>query len=119
MQPRNKIRGATQAVQRNFSHSGHDAHARDDVGAVGDLDSDAALRRSCWTQDVWNNVHRAAFHRAIEQSAEGLLGIGWGHPIVCWSGVRALSRTDIGHFFRACYVTWIAAMEEAIRIRLV
>ncbi len=66
MQPWNKIRGFAETVQRNFSHAGHDAHTGDHVSAVGNLHTDAALRRSRGTENVGHYVHGAALHGALE-----------------------------------------------------
>src|SRR6476660_798219 len=111
----NKIGGTTQAIERHFSHAGHDAHARHNVRAIGQFDSDAALRRSRWPHDVGNHIHGSALHGSVEQGRHGLLGFGGSNPIIGGSGVFAFPRADIGYFFRARYIAWITAVEYAVR----
>ena len=70
MQAGNEIVGVAEAVERDLAHAGHDAHAGDDVGAVGDFDAELAVGRICRAEDVGHDVHRAALHGAVEERAD-------------------------------------------------
>ncbi len=118
MKPRNEIRGAAEPVQGNFAHARHDPHAGDNVGAVRDFDSDAALRRRRGSQNVRDDVHGPVLHRTTEQTAQGPLGLGRGHPVVGGAGVFLFTRADVRDFFRARHVARVAPVQEAIRIGL-
>ena len=50
------------------SHARHDAHADDDVGAVGDLDADVRDRTAERSHRERHDVHRASAHAAVEQA---------------------------------------------------
>ena len=116
MKSRNEIRGVAEPVQRNFAHARHHSHAGDNVRAVGEFNSDAALWRRRGSQDIRDDVHRPALHRTREQTAQLFFGFSRRHPVVGRTGVFFFPRADEGDFFRARHVRRIAPVQETIRI---
>ena len=84
------------ARERSRTHAGHQLHVRGDVGAVGDLDAAARVRRVDGAHAIRNDVHRPAAHAAREQRVHLLARLGGRHPVVVRAGVVALFGADEG-----------------------
>ena len=111
MQPRHKIFGISQPIDRNFSHARHDSHARGHVCAVGDFHTHAALRRIYGAEYVRHHIHRPASHRAIKKRADFFLRVGRRHPVIRGAGRLFRARADKREMFRARHIVRIAAMK--------
>src|SRR5262249_3818535 len=82
MQAGNKIGGRAKAVGGDFAHARHDAHAGHYIGTVGSLDANLAERRIDWAHDIGHDVHGAATHSAVKESAYFVFGRARVHPVV-------------------------------------
>ena len=116
MQPLDVVGRRAQPVQRDAAHARHDPHVGGHVRAVGDLDADLAVWRTDRSHDVGHDVQGAALHRALEQRADFLLGLGRGHPVVVGAGVFFLPCTDEGEVFGTRDVFRVAAVEVAVGV---
>ena len=112
--PATKRTGGAELLQRRATHTRHEAHVRDDVRTVRDLDADLRERRAERSHDVGNDVHGPSAHRAVEQRADLALRLAWLHPVVQRSGVVLLRRADEGEVLGARDVGRIGAMEVAV-----
>ena len=109
---------ALDARERRRAHARHDAHVRDDVRAVGDLDAAARNRRIDRAHAIRNHVHRAAAHRAGEQRIDLRVRLGRIHPVVVRAGVVLVLRADERQVLDARDIGRIRAMQPAVRMRL-
>ena len=64
MRARDEVLAMTHVRERALSHPGHHVHARDDVGAVGDL-TPTRLTPSQPVHQIRDNVHGAPAHRPL------------------------------------------------------
>ena len=104
------------AFERRFADPRHEIHVRDDVGAVGDLDAAARVRRVDRPHAIRDHVHRAAAHAAREARLHEGLGLGRRLPIVVRAGVGGVLRADVGQVLDACDVLRMRSMQVAARV---
>ncbi len=96
-------------LEHGGAHAGHDAHVRDDIGAVADLDAILRDGRAKRPHAKGNHVKRAAAHASAHQAPQAgfhLIGI---FPIVRRSGFLFAVRADEGALLdtgrrRACRI---------------
>jgi hypothetical protein len=72
----------TEHVERGLAHAGHDPHRHRDERGVGELHADVGLVRSEWAHRERDHVHRAAGHRAVEESRQRVTHLAWLVPVV-------------------------------------
>src|SRR6202043_2431990 len=96
---------------------GHDTHAGDNVGAVGDFNADFTVGRIHRAKNVGHDVQGSALHSAVEERAVFVLGFGGSHPIISRASVFFFVGTDIRNAFSASDIVGIAAMEVRVRVR--
>ncbi len=96
------------------SHARHDVHAGDDVGRVGDFDSDLGNWRTDRTHAVGNDEHSAAGHGAGEQAGQLLLHLCGVFPVVGGAGFFFGARADESLVFDAGYIGGIGADQKTI-----
>ena len=101
------------ARERRRTHAGHQLHVRGDVGAVGDLDAAARIRRIDGAHAIRNDVHRPAAHAALEQRVHLPARFGGRHPVIVRAGVVALLGADEGQVLDAGDVRRIGAVQVA------
>jgi len=101
METANEILRVSDAIERLFSHAGHDAHADRDVAVVGDLDAGLRVRGLGMTHHVRHDVHRAALHAAVEKFRHLYFGFCGVHPVVIGAGGLFVRMTDKGQLFGA------------------
>jgi hypothetical protein len=89
VQSGHEVLGAAELVERGLPHACHQAHVRDHVGAVGDLDAHAAEGRPERAHHVRHDVERPALHRPVEEREHPLARFIGRHPVV--GGPRALA----------------------------
>ncbi len=117
VQPRDEVVVAPHVLDGHLPHPRHEVHARDDVGAVGDHDADAAHRRARRAHEIRDDVHRAPAHRPVEVRTGLRLGFGRRHPVVRRTRVVLGGGADEGELLRARHVRRVAAVQVAARIR--
>ena len=105
------------AFERRFADPRHQIHVRDDVGAVGDLDAAACIRRVDRPHAIRDHVHRAAAHAAREARLHERLRLGRRLPVVVRASVGGVLRADEGQVLDARDVLRIRAMQVAARDR--
>src|SRR5262249_6219641 len=115
VQTRHEIRGSTQAVRGDLSHTGHYAHTGDDVRAVGRFHANFAQRRIHWAHDVGHDVHGSHTHGTVKQGAHLILGGAGVHPVVRRADVVFLRSADEGEVFGAGYIVGTTTVQVAIR----
>ena len=101
-------------LQDALAHARHDAHVRDDVGRVGELDADLGDPGADRTHAEGDHVQRAAAHAAVEEPAQRPLHLRGLAPVVVRAGVLALLRADEGAVLDARHVGGIREHEEAV-----
>src|SRR5437867_1187297 len=119
METRYPVGGAfVEAVQRDLTHAGHDAHVGDHVWAVGNLDADLGVRRGDRAHDVRDDVHGSALHRVLEEWPDLLFCLGGGHPVVGGPGVLLVFGADEGEVFCPRHILGIRAVDVAVGQRV-
>src|SRR5262249_43988781 len=110
----NKIGGRAKAVGGDFAHARHDAHAGHYIGTVGSLDANLAERRIDWAHDIGHDVHGAATHSAVKESAYFVFGRARVHPVVRRTYIVLRGRGDKRKVLGTGDVIWAAAVQVAM-----
>ena len=100
------------------AHPRHDAHARDDVGAVGNLNPILRDRRPDRPHAERNHIERAAFHAVFKEAVHFRLHHVRGLPVVCRSGILFRLRADERALLDAGDVADVATDEDRVRAQL-
>ena len=100
------------------THAGHDLHVDDDVRRVGELDAELRDVRAQRAHGEGDDVHRAAAHRAGEETAEDALHLGRVHPVVSGTGISLVVRADVGAALDARDVAGVGARKEGVGAQL-
>ena len=102
-----------QMVERDLADARHDAHAQDDVLAVGDLDADLRELRARRPHQERDDVERASLHGAREERRQLRARVARCHPVVVRSRVLLRARADEREMFGAGDVVRCAPVEVA------
>ena len=100
------------------THAGHDLHVDNDVRRVGELDAELRDVRTERTHGEGDDIHRAAAHRAGEETAEYALHLGRVHPVVGGTGVSLVVRADVGAALDSRNVAGVGAGKEGVGAQL-
>ena len=101
-------------VHGSSTHAGHDAHVDNDVGGVGDLNTELGDGAAQGTHGEGHHVHGAALHGARELLTQGglhFLGVG---PVVRRAGVLFLLTADEGTGLNTRNVGRLGASQERV-----
>jgi hypothetical protein len=107
---------ALDAAQGRIAHARHDAHVRDDVRAVCDLDAATGERRVDRAHAVRDDVHRAPAHRALEQRIDLAVSFLRLQPVIVRAGVVARARAHEREVLDAGDVRRVGAVQVTIRV---
>ena len=83
-------------VENLLTHAGHDAHVRDHVGRVRELDTDLRDGRAEGAHAEGNHVESPALHAAAKQTRERRPHLGGVAPVVRRTCILLARRTDEG-----------------------
>ena len=111
MQALDELSLTLDARQRLGTHARHQAHVRDHIGRVGDLDATAGDRRIDRSHAIGNHIHRAALHAAGEQGIDLGVGRRWMFPVVVRSRVVGVPGTDKGQVLNTRHIRWMRAVQ--------
>ncbi len=106
------------AFERRLADPSHQVHVCDDIGAVGDLDAAARVRRVDRTHAIRNHVHRPAAHGAGETLGHLGLRLGGREPVVVRARIDPVVRADERQMLDAGDVLGIGAVQVATGIVL-
>ena len=109
---------ALDSFESGRSHACHQPHVDGHVGAVGNFDATAGVRRIDWTHAVRDHIHRAPAHRAFEQGVHLRARLGRVHPVVIRTSVLLLSRANESEMLDARDIAGIREVQIAVRIGL-
>ncbi len=118
MQPFHEVTIALDARQCCGAHARHRAHVGDDIRTVGDFHAATRKRRIDRTHAVRDDVHRSAFHAAVEQCVDLGMRLGRRHPVIVWTGVGLVFRAYEREVFHARHIGRAGAMQIAARMGL-
>jgi len=101
-------------VHGSSTHAGHDAHVDNDVGGVGDLNTELGDGATKGTHGEGNHVHGATLHGTRELLVQGglhFLGVG---PVVGRARILFLLTADEGTGLNTRNVGRLGASEEGV-----
>ncbi len=104
------------APQHVGAHPRHDAHGRDDVRRVGDLDSEHRLLSLEMAHHERDDVHRATAHRPSVEVGHDRLHLRRRHPVVRRAGVGLVDRADVGAVLDSRDVGGVGTAPERVRL---
>ncbi len=102
-------------LEHALADAGHDAHADDDVGRIGQLHADLRHGAADGAHAEGQHVHGAALHAAAEQLLEFLAHLKRVDPIVGGAGAVFRERTNEGAVFDAGDIVGVGPGVEAAR----
>ncbi len=102
------------ALQGRAARASHDDHVQHHVGAVGDLDAAARVRRIDGAHAVRHHVQRTALHAALVELVHLHVRFGRIHPVVVGAGVVLVLRADEGQVFDARHVAGMRIRDVAV-----
>ena len=103
---------STQHVPHGLAHAGHDAHAGNHVGRVGQLDADLRDLAAQRAHGEGHDVHGATLHAALEELLERGAHLGRLDPVVGGASVDFLLAADEGAVFDPGHVGRVGTGEE-------
>ena len=89
-------------------------HRCNNVWAIGNLYTKHWIFCSQRSHAKWNDIHCATAHASAIQISHDGLHLGRIHPIICWTGICFIYRTDICAIFYASNVGGIRCTPERI-----
>ena len=104
----------TDLIQGFLTHTGQDAHGHDDVGRVGELDTQLGVRISNRSHAEGHDVHGAALHAAtvvLTHFGAHLFRIA---PVVGRAGTCLSLGADEGTRFNAGNVGWVGECQVGV-----
>jgi len=99
------------------SHARHEMHIDDDIGRVGQLDTNMCNGRSERPHGKWNDIQRTSAHRPIKKSRKGRAHLCRRVPIVRRASIVLAFGTDIGPVLDARNIRRVRPCEIGIGAR--
>ena len=106
---------AAEHVEDGLAHAGHGLHVGDDVGGIGDFETDMGDRRTERAHREGDDVHRTTLHAALEQAIQGFTHLGRFFPVIGRAGVFLLGGANVGAVFDAGDVGRVGESQVGIR----
>ena len=111
----NKCSGGAEHVEYIAAHARHDAHADDDVGAVGQLDADVRNGTAQRPHRERHDIERAPSHATFEQLAKRQTHRRGRDPVVGRPGIVLALTANERAIFDACDIGRIGPRQVTVR----